>query len=124
MVQDSEIWLTYAEAAEHLGIKPDSVRRRAASRKWKRRQGNDGLARVCIPPNIVRKSAPDITPDNTPAIPHDASALRVAALEVEVREVRVQLEDVRADRDAWRAQAERLASETRPAGLLARLFRR
>lgn len=124
MGQDSEIWMTYAEAAEHLGIKPDSVRRRAASRKWPRRQGNDGLARVCIPPDIVRKSTPSITPDATPAITPDASAPHIAALEVEIREVRVQLNDVKADRDAWRAQAERLASETRPVGFFARLFGR
>ncbi len=124
MGQDSEIWMTYVEAAKHLGIKPDSVRRRAASRKWPRRQGNDGLARVCIPPDVVRKSTPDVTHERTPAIPPDASASKIAALEVEIREVRVQLEDIRADRDAWRAQAERLASETRPAGFLARLFGR
>lgn len=124
MGQNTEIWMTYAEAAEHLGIKPDSVRRRAASRKWARRQGNDGLARVCIPQDVVRKTTPDNTPDTTPAVTPDTSALRIAALEVEVREVRVQLEELRSDRDAWRAQAERLASETRPAGLFARLFGR
>lgn len=38
--------MTYAEAAERLGIKPDSVKRRARSRRWPRRVGNDGAARV------------------------------------------------------------------------------
>jgi len=42
-------WLTYAEAGRALGMKPGSVKRLSFRRKWPRRTGNDGLARVGVP---------------------------------------------------------------------------
>lgn len=113
------IFLTYDQAAERLGIKPDSVRRRARSRKWPRRQGNDGRTMVGIPPDVL---APDNPPGPPPGPPTDPGS---AELRVEVRMLRERLDEVREDRDRWRDQAERLASEPRPVvGFLARLFRR
>lgn len=47
-----------------------------------------------------------------PPIPRDEA--RIAALEVEVREVRVQIKQALDDRDAWKAQAELLASRPAP----------
>ncbi len=61
--------------------------------------------------------------DPTPDAPADDLA-KIAGLEVEVREVRAQLAEAKSDRDAWREQAQKLASESRPAGLFARLFGR
>lgn len=50
---------------------------------------------------------------------------RVARLEGEAAATAGRLTDLATDRDAWRAQAEKLAdSQTRPTGLLARLFGR
>lgn len=98
MADDPEIWLTYDEAAEKLRIKPDSVRRRAASRKWPRRQGNDGKARVRIPPEAV----PEITPDVTPArIPDDIAEIRAenAALKAEIFGLKDRLKDTQEERD-------------------------
>lgn len=98
MADDPEIWLTYVEAAEKLCIKPDSVRRRAASRKWPRRQGNDGKARVRIPPEAV----PEITPDVTPArIPDDIAEIRAenAALKAEIFGLKDRLKDTQEERD-------------------------
>lgn len=127
------IWMTYDEAGAALGIKSDSVRRRAASRKWPRRQGNDKLARVGIPRSII----PDRTPAITPAIiPDDpdtyghvreelaAAKSEISGLQARLTDAQAIIEDLKGDRDAWREQAQRLALETRPAGLLARLFRR
>jgi hypothetical protein len=101
MADEPEIWLTYDEAAERLRIKPDSVRRRAASRKWPRRQGNDGKARVRIPPEAV----PDVTPDDTPDLTPDTSEelirarLENAGLKAELSGVRERLSDTQAERD-------------------------
>lgn len=121
MSEDELVWLTYAEAAERMRIKPDSVRRRAAARKWPRRIGNDGKASVGIPPDVI--------PDATPALPHDnppqnpGPSVELASARTEVRLLREQLNDVKADRDLWRAQAERL-SDKAGAGLWAKLFGR
>lgn len=49
---------------------------------------------------------------------------RLAGVEGEARATAARIEDLGRDRDAWRAQAERLASEPRPVGFLARLLRR
>lgn len=48
----------------------------------------------------------------------------LAAMKATIEEVRKSLDDLRNDRDAWRDQAQRLASEARPVGIFARLFRR
>lgn len=139
MGDDPEIWLTYEEAAARLGIKADSVRRRAASRKWPRRQGNDGLARVRIPPDAIRIPAPDATPAITPDDPDGRLRDEIAALTVRLSEAREELAsakadasglrdrlaDTQADRDRWRGMAEKLSeAQVVPVGFWARLFGR
>lgn len=121
MSEDELIWLTYAEAAERMRIKPDSVRRRAAARKWPRRIGNDGKASVGIPPDVI--------PDATPALPHDnppqnpGPSVELAAAKTEIRLLREQLDDLKEDRDAWRAQSERL-SKARSRSIIDRILGR
>lgn len=111
------IFLTYDEAADRLGIKPDSVRRRARARKWPRRKGNDGKAQVGIPPDVLRADDP---PGAPPGTPPDTEA---AELRVENRMLRERLDELRDDRDRWRDQAERLAQAGKPVpGILARIF--
>lgn len=128
MGDDPELWLTYEEAAKRLHIKPDSVRRRAAARKWSRRLGNDGLARVRIPTDAI---PPDVGGDVTPARTPDASEelntarVEISALRAELAGVRDRLHDTQADRDRWRQQAERLAEARKPViGFLGRLLGR
>ena len=123
MGDDPEIWLTYDEAAARLGILPDSVRRRAAARKWARRLGNDGRARVRIPDDAL---PPDVTPDVrgdvTPALTPDElndARVELAALRAELAGVRDRLADTRADRDRLAALLEK-ALEPRP-GFLERI---
>lgn len=122
MSVDELIWLTYSDAAERMSIKPDSVRRRAAARKWPRRLGNDGRASVGIPRSVLPGLTHD-DPDHNPGL-----SAELASAKTEIRLLREQLEDARKDRDAWHAQVERLASshtEARPTvGLFARLFGR
>jgi hypothetical protein len=125
MGDDPELWLTYEEAAGRLQIKPDSVRRRAAARKWARRLGNDGRARVRIPPDAI---PPDIGGDVTPAVPPDGSAelnaarVELAALRAELAGVRNRLSDTQADKDRLAGLLEKALE--RPPGLIERLVGR
>lgn len=91
-------FLSYDEAAVRLEIKPDSVRRRARSRKWPRRTGNDGKALVGVPTSAL---PPDLSWDHPPGPPpgDPGDAVRIAALEVEVKMLREQVKDLRGDRD-------------------------
>jgi hypothetical protein len=124
MGDDPEMWLTYDDAASRLGILPDSVRRRAAARKWPRRLGNDGRARVRIPDDAITH---DGRGDVTPALPPEASAelnkarVELAALRAELDGVRDRLTDTQVDRDRLAALLER-ALEPRP-GLIERIVR-
>lgn len=107
---DETRMMTYAEAARLLGIKVDSVMRRARNRKWHKELGNDGLARVAVPVSILPPDGPPAFPkDDPPALPKDDPALssRIASLETEVRMLRESMSDLKADRDAWREQAQR-----------------
>lgn len=112
-MNDDVRMMTYAEAAEILGVKLDSVKRRARNRRWKRETGNDGLTRIAVPvsvlPDTSGDSPPDCPPDNTPDIREDVLRLekQVSALETEVRVLREAQADLRADRDAWREEAQR-----------------
>lgn len=99
MENPDTVWLTYDEAAAKLGVKADSVRRRAASRKWPRRVGNDGLARVGIPVSIIPDRTPVAIPDDNTENPDNSDKIRIAVLEAEGRQLRERLADTQADRD-------------------------
>lgn len=105
---DETRMMTYAEAAQLLGIKVESVMRRARNRKWHKELGNDGFARVAVPLSILPPDDPPRCPGDAPKEhPRDdpALAVRIGSLETEVRMLREAMADLRADRDAWRDQA-------------------
>lgn len=96
--------LTYKELAERLGVKPESARKTVQRKRWKRIQGNDGVARVMVPVEYL------------PGPPDDASDMshQVALLEGQIASMRELLaaetrraETAELDRDAWKAQAQR-----------------
>lgn len=124
-------WLTYAEAAERLRIKVDSVKRRAASRKWARRRGNDGLARVLIPRDVIPDNlpapAPEITPESTPE--ENGIVARLAVAEARLSDAQNALSSMREDRDRWQSMAAALradlaAERSASRSWLDRIFRR
>ena len=129
-------WMTYAEAAAFLGIKPESVKRQARAKRWPRMLGNDGRALVRIPdlpsPGGVREAPPEeeSPPTILPAPPPDDTRERLAAAETEIRLLRERLTDLTADRDALRDALARAASHpqiVRPVsggGFLSRLLGR
>ena len=132
----SDDWKTYAEAGAALGIKPESVKRRARAKHWPKIVGNDGLARVKIPDLPHTGEIRPDTPEDTPSLaspPNPPLGERLAAAETEIRLLRERLTDLTTDRDALRDALARAAAshpQTVPPvlevrrSLWARLFRR
>lgn len=103
-------WLTYAEAAQRLGIKPESIKKRAIRRGWPRQAGNDGLARIRLPDDLPALPIPGPTPPDTARdTTGDDTRERLAAAETEIRLLRERLTDLTADRDALRDALARAA---------------
>lgn len=110
---DQTRMMTYAEAARILGIKVESVMRRARNRKWHKELGNDGLARIAVPLSALSPDSPPVLPTDIPKDhPMDDPVIsaRIATLETEVRMLREVVVDLRQDRDAWRDQVQRRRS--------------
>lgn len=138
----TEIWLTYADAAERLGIKVDSVKRRARARRWHRRTRNDGIVEISIPTDALTDRRPDYTPDNPDLIrPPDPPSnsllealdlLRKVEAEAASHKARAdaladQVADLRTDRDRLMSVIEEQSRTARPVvtvGFFERLFRR
>lgn len=101
--------MTYVEAGRILGIKPESVTRRARNRRWRKEMGNDGFVRIGVPVSIIpEKSLQDNTGDiSVDVLPDAGSSVRIASLETEVRMLREALLDIKVDRDAWRDHVQR-----------------
>lgn len=119
--------MTYDELATALGITPDSARRLVARKKWSRSPGNDGKARVHVPPDVI----PDIRLDvrgNKQPLKADELELQVVRLEGEIQLLKniIEIErrisaEVRDERNAWQKQAERLSDQRIP--FMRKLFR-
>jgi len=124
--------LTYRELADRLGIKLDSARKMTLRKRWQKTTGNDGMVRVMVPTEVLERSQdlptdipsdspPDVTTDipgdDTPAIRAPSQVelqLRIEGLKAIVESERRRADAAEADRDAWRAEAQR--------GVWSRLF--
>lgn len=133
-------WMTYDELAAAMGIAPDSARRLVTRKKWARRQGNDGKARIGVPTDVTPDRPPVSPPDVTPDKP-DATIAAIEVLTSHIARLETELATVKSERDQAREAAlqvsalratiaavegERdrwMAAATAPRGL-ARLFRR
>ncbi|MGO9430202.1 hypothetical protein [Rhodoblastus sp.] len=107
-------WLTYSEAAKALRIEPASVKQRARRGRWNRQAGNDGLARIDVPDELIEAAttaptSPPTTPVATPVadlidrlrtdLAEALAGLAVARAEL-VRADELAA-DLRTDRDRW-----------------------
>lgn len=110
--------MTYAEMAEAFEIKLSSAKKLAQRKKWPRVLGNDGLAKVRVPISAVsgargaERVADDLEEMSPPVSPHNAEFLDALRGQVEAERRRAdaaeaRIKDLEADRDAWRAQAQR-----------------
>lgn len=129
-------WLTYADAAARLGIKTDSVKRRARARRWNRRTRNDGIVEICIPGDALPEHRPDNPPDIPDAIrPEDppletlqdraeAAEREAAAQTARADALAEQIADLRTERDRLLTIIENGSRPARPVGIFDRLFGR
>src|SRR5215213_377587 len=70
---DTTLWITYAEGARRLGIKPESFKRRALERRWPRKQGNNGRALVAVPGEVFSEATGENTREATGDFPGEAT---------------------------------------------------
>lgn len=122
--------LTPKQAAERAGVGRTTIVRALNAGELKAIRDNDGRWKIdpeavddwmsMRTPDRQRPKVSSVTAVDTQLVTENA----ILSARLEIAEKRI--EDLEADRDAWRGQAERLASETRPvrprAGIFARLF--
>ena len=86
MDDSGDIWLTYAEAGQRLGVSPEAARAKAARKRWRRQVGNDGLARVLLPgdlPVTARARTPGDRPGTSRSTPGHVQLIKTLELHVE-----------------------------------------
>ena len=121
-------WLTYAEIAERTGATVHAARLRAVRKHWRRQLGNDGKARVLVPPGELEgvlepPPKPPLEQEPERALEsHPSTEVklleRLASLQVELVEMarragaaEAAAEEIRLDRDRERERADRLTVE-------------
>src|SRR4051812_2273199 len=110
-------WLTYEEMASDLGIERESARQLVKRKRWPRRPGNDGRARIGVPEEIFstrpdpvqeQSNEPSDSPAHEPAQPSGQPPVHDPALAVLTRHI----ERLEREIDAMRARL--AAQETLP----------
>jgi hypothetical protein len=114
--------LSMLKAAEKAGVSKATIFRAIKSGRLSADRREDGTYAI-DPAELSRVYPPQPEPERT--VPEEQRDTGAGAL---IRALERQIDDLRSDRDAWRAQAERLAiagphqAAAAPRGLLARLF--
>jgi hypothetical protein len=108
MDDDGGGWLTYREAGDRLGVSAESVRAKAARKRWRRQIGNDGLARVWLPGDLpvnARARPPGDGPVTTrsPTERKSIDPAVVTALESHIKTLQADNEALKQDLTTTRA---------------------
>lgn len=103
--------LTYRELADRLGVKLESARKTVQRKRWQKVTANDGSIRILVPVESLpqpRDMSQD-SPSDSPSGGGDAAILeeRIQGLQALVESERRRADAAEADRDAWRAMAEK-----------------
>jgi hypothetical protein len=104
-------WLTYAQAADRLGLSAEAVRHRARRSGWRTMPGNDGRTLVLVPDDEmadIRPRAPVHTPDRTP--------VRTAGHDDEIARANARADKANERADAAHALADRALAQLADAG--------
>ena len=96
-------WLSYQEAARRLGVTAASVRRRAQRARWPRQRGNNGLALVMVPDDVLSAPRELVAGDVAGDVAPD-SAGTIAALEGHVATLKAELEHRGAEIDTLKTE--------------------
>jgi hypothetical protein len=118
MSDGSTKWMSYDELAAAMGINRESARQLAIRKRWGRRKGNDGKARVGVPEDALRPDTGSITrpatgPSTSPApsesTSDDTSPIRVLTRHIErLEQELVTAKEKAAERDTIAAQLDAL----------------
>jgi hypothetical protein len=103
--EPAELWLSYPELAERLGISADGARVRAKRAGWPVQTGNDGRAKVRVPVADLPEHGPN-KPEQGPSSVADIRRL-FPERTAELHEARQQAEQWRTAAEQARADAER-----------------
>jgi hypothetical protein len=99
-------WLTYAELAEHLGIKTTSAHKRAYKRRWRTQTNNEGVTIVEVPIEVLSERLAKPAPPPPPPPAEKTNAERVAELTATVEGLERVIEAEKRLQEAFKAQAE------------------
>jgi hypothetical protein len=106
---DDTRWMTYAELAEILRIGADSARNLVRRKRWTRRAGNDGLARIEVPvEHLIEHARPDAPLDaalDAGTSPPSDIPTAIAVLERHVERLERELAAAVAERETQRERA-------------------
>src|SRR3954463_11302296 len=134
-------WLTYDEIAQKLRVARESARQLAIRRRWPRRKGNDGKARVGVPEEALHPSdgTSDVTGQDPSDGPSDVTGRDTAVVRVLTRHIsrleceitilkqeretertrlQAEIDEMRRERDQERINAVALQVEAAPAPAL------
>jgi len=112
-------------AAAHVGVSRSAIMRALASKSLKATRNNRNRWQIELADlDAWAAGRPMSATSDRTVSDHDRDQVaEMARLEAENGQLRERLDELREDRDAWRTQAERLASEARP-GIIERIFGR
>jgi len=131
----AEKWLTYEELAAAFGIGKESARTLVKRKRWARKMGNDGMARIGVPEELIEaRIVPPVVPQNDPPSepqddPQDAPRIDpphiepvVSVLTQHIDRLEKELAEVKIERDTERATAARLALQAAKVDVLEMLI--
>ena len=118
--------LTYAELGARLGVSPEAARKKAKAARLPSTLGNDGRRRVSVdlcelrhtrrpaghrPERAGPEASPDLRAGELDLLREEIARTSVqaaieASLQERIRGMEALLEEMRTDRDAWRALAQ------------------
>jgi hypothetical protein len=101
-----QIWLTYRELGERLGISPDGARMKAKRNKWTATTDNEGSIRVCVPNSLLANNRANVPPRTVPERSGEQTS-EIKALQAHIETLKQQVSDHAAERERLLAQLER-----------------
>ena len=94
-------WVTYDELGRIRGIGRESAVKLVQRKRWRRVRGNDGEARVLVPPDWltpIKAASEEVSPNNSPHSSPDIPRV-MAALEATIATLTVRAERAEAEAD-------------------------
>ena len=126
--------LTPQKAAKRAGVGRTTIMRALERNELKAMRDNSGRWQITLkalddwmsmrPVRSYDRQSPSTVTDSDHGQELAAAKVEIATLTSQKEGLEARLCDTQTDRDAWRTQAQRLASEARPIGMIERIFGR